>query len=54
MHRQGRAIDFVVRGMSRPESHRLEELCRRAGFSTYNEYVLSSRFKTGAHMHIEG
>jgi hypothetical protein len=28
-------------------------MCRRVGFRPYNEYIKSSRFKTGGHMHIE-
>jgi len=53
-HASGRAIDFVVPGMSRQESVSLERMCRQVGFRTYNEYLRSSKYKTGDHMHVEG
>jgi hypothetical protein len=51
-HHQGRAIDFVVEPLKRKESFILENLAREAGFSPFNEYVHSSPYKTGPHMHI--
>jgi len=51
-HYEGNAIDFVVEGMTAKESLLLESLARQAGFGTYNEYIYSSPYKTGDHMHI--
>lgn len=52
-HYTGKAIDFVVDGMTKEESVKLEELCRQSGFSPYNEYIKTSRYKTGDHMHVD-
>lgn len=52
-HYAGKAVDFVVDGMTKEESVRLEELCRQAGLKPYNEYVNSSAYKTGDHMHVD-
>lgn len=51
-HHQGKAVDFVVEHMTRKESMVLEDLCWKAGFRPFNEYVHSSRYKTGDHMHV--
>ena len=51
-HGQGRAIDCGIYGLTASESYTLEELAQSAGFSTYNEYIYSSQYKTGDHMHI--
>jgi hypothetical protein len=51
-HPDGRAIDFCVSPLSREESIILEDLCRRAGFEPFNEYIHDSPYKTGDHMHI--
>jgi len=51
-HRQGRAVDFVVEPLSVKESRTVEKLAAQVGFTPYNEYVHSSPYKTGAHMHI--
>lgn len=51
-HRDGRAIDFVVEPLTIKESKHLEELAQQAGFDTLNEYIHSSPYKTGPHMHI--
>ena len=52
-HAQGKAVDFVVEGISRAQSKILEKLCWTAGFEPFNEYVKGSTFKTGDHMHIQ-
>jgi hypothetical protein len=52
-HKQGGAMDFVVEPMSREESTVLEKLCWQSGFKPFNEYVHTSRFKTGDHMHVQ-
>lgn len=51
-HGQGRAIDCGIYGLTASESYTLEELAQSAGFYTYNEYVYSSQYNTGDHMHI--
>jgi len=58
-HYEGRAIDFVLTGrdgeslnLSAGKARALEQLCRDSGFSTYNEYLNDSPYKTGPHMHI--
>lgn len=51
-HRDGRAIDLGVDGISKSESWTLANLCEQAGFTPYNEYVYSSEYKTGDHMHV--
>lgn len=52
-HKLGGAMDFVVEPLSREESTLLEKLCWQSGFKPFNEYVHSSRFKTGDHMHVQ-
>lgn len=52
-HYSGKAVDFVVDGITKEESIELERLCERAGFKPYNEYVYGSKYKTGDHMHID-
>ncbi|MEW6277360.1 MAG: hypothetical protein AB1758_01975 [Candidatus Eremiobacterota bacterium] len=52
-HKQGRAVDFVVTPLTRAESTEVERLCWKAGFRPFNEYVRSSLYKTGDHMHVE-
>ncbi len=52
-HKQGGAVDFVVGEMTREESRQLEKLCWQSGFKPFNEYVHSSKFKTGNHMHVQ-
>lgn len=52
-HVRGKAVDFVVEGLSREESRVVEELSRQAGFVPYNEYVHNSPYKTGDHMHVD-
>lgn len=51
-HPAGKAVDFVVDGLTAEESKIVEGLCIRAGFKPYNEYIYSSTYKTGDHMHI--
>jgi len=51
-HPAGKAIDFVVSGLTRDESRILEDLCVKSGFKPFNEYIYSSPYKTGDHMHI--
>lgn len=51
-HPDGRAIDFCVLPLTDDESAVLEELCRQAGFTPYNEYIYDSPYKTGDHMHV--
>jgi len=52
-HPAGKAIDFVVEGLTKDESRTVEDLCRQAGFKPYNEYLHGSTYKTGDHMHVE-
>jgi hypothetical protein len=52
-HPAGKAVDFVVEGLTKDESRVVEDLCRQAGFRPYNEYIHGSTYKTGDHMHIE-
>lgn len=52
-HYEGNAIDFVVEGLSRSESILVESLSRQADFMPYNEYIKSSPYKTGDHMHVD-
>lgn len=52
-HYGGTAIDFVVEGMTQGESRKLEQLCWQAGFKPFNEYINSSYYKTGDHMHVD-
>lgn len=52
-HYAGKALDFVVDGLTKEESVRLEDICRQAGFKPYNEYLHSSYYKTGDHMHVD-
>lgn len=52
-HYQGRAIDFVVEGLTTNESLLVESLSRQVDFMPYNEYVKSSPYKTGDHMHVD-
>ena len=52
-HYQGKAIDFVVDGLSARESLLVESLARQADFMPYNEYIKSSTYKTGDHMHVD-
>jgi hypothetical protein len=51
-HYEGNAIDFVVEGITAKESLSVESLAQQAGFGTYNEYIYSSPYKTGDHMHV--
>ena len=51
-HRDGRAVDFGVSGISNSESWTLNSLCEQAGFVPYNEYVYRSKYWSGEHMHI--
>jgi hypothetical protein len=52
-HAEGKAIDFVIEGLTRKESVFVESLAQQAGFTTFNEYIYSSPYKTGDHMHID-
>lgn len=52
-HPAGKAIDFVVDGLTREESREVETLCLQAGLKPYNEYINSSTYKTGDHMHVD-
>jgi len=52
-HPAGKAIDFVVDGMSKEDSLLAEKICRDTGFTPYNEYINTSTYKTGDHMHIQ-
>lgn len=52
-HKDGKAVDFVVDRLTKDESFILEELTRQAGFTPYNEYIHSSPYKTGDHMHVD-
>lgn len=52
-HYAGKAVDFVVPGITNEESKTLEQLCRQAGFSPFNEYLNDSLYKTGPHMHVD-
>jgi hypothetical protein len=51
-HPAGKAVDFVVDGLTREESKAVEDMSVRAGFTAYNEYINDSPYKTGDHMHI--
>jgi len=52
-HPAGKALDFVVDGLTKDESVTLERLCQQAGFTPYNEYLHDSPYKTGDHMHVD-
>lgn len=52
-HAAGKAMDFIVDGLTKDESVELEGLCSQAGFKAYNEYIHSSPLKTGDHMHVD-
>jgi len=52
-HYTGKAVDFVVDGLTKEESLRVEELCKQTGLTPYNEYINSSAYKTGDHMHVD-
>jgi len=60
-HGAGRALDLVlerIRDGYRPDTHefdssRLEDLARRSGFETLNEYLNDSPYWTGPHLHAE-
>ncbi|MBI2251773.1 MAG: hypothetical protein HYU63_03315 [Armatimonadetes bacterium] len=52
-HALGKAVDFIVEGISKEESKIVENLCLQAGFKPYNEYIYGSAYKTGDHMHID-
>lgn len=52
-HYTGKAVDFVVDGLTKEESLKVEELCKQTGLTPYNEYVNSSYYKTGDHMHVD-
>jgi hypothetical protein len=51
-HPEGRAVDFVVAGLRRSDSHRVAEIAQSLGFAAVNEYVRNTRHKTGDHMHV--
>ncbi|MFH0802042.1 MAG: hypothetical protein V2A78_06605 [bacterium] len=51
-HPAGKAVDFVVDGLTKDESKIVEDLSARAGFTAYNEYINDSPYKTGDHMHV--
>lgn len=51
-HRLGLAVDFVVLPLTRAESRVVEKMAWQTGFKPYNEYIHTSRFKTGDHMHV--
>lgn len=51
-HQDGRAIDMGIDGLSKAESWTLNSYAELAGFVPYNEYVYSSTYKTGDHMHV--
>lgn len=51
-HPAGKAVDFVVEGITKNDSIKLEKLCTQAGFKPFNEYLYGSIYKTGDHMHI--
>lgn len=52
-HAAGKAVDFVVDGLTKDESKIVEDLSVRAGFTAYNEYINNSTYKTGDHMHVD-
>lgn len=52
-HSAGKAVDFIVDGLTKDESILVEELARQSGFTPYNEYINSSPYKTGDHMHVD-
>jgi len=52
-HPSGRAIDFCVTGLTKQESIELEQMAKQCGFYPYNEYINTSKYKTGDHMHVE-
>lgn len=52
-HYSGKAVDFVIEGLTKEESLIVEELARQTGFKPYNEYIHSSPYKTGDHMHVD-
>ncbi|MCL5035983.1 MAG: hypothetical protein M1269_02590 [Chloroflexi bacterium] len=52
-HPAGKALDFVVEGLTQSESRELEVLCSQAGLKPYNEYINDSTYKTGDHMHVD-
>ncbi|MDQ7824598.1 MAG: hypothetical protein RDV48_17485 [Candidatus Eremiobacteraeota bacterium] len=52
-HYEGKAIDFIVERLTVEESKSLEDLARKSGFIPFNEYIYSSRYKTGDHMHVD-
>jgi hypothetical protein len=51
-HPTGKAVDFVVDGLTKDESKIVEDLSIKAGFTAYNEYLNDSPYKTGDHMHV--
>ncbi|MCE7870785.1 hypothetical protein DYH09_10445 [bacterium CPR1] len=51
-HKNGLAMDFVVENLTREESKLVEELSWQSGFKPFNEYVRTSKYKTGDHMHV--
>lgn len=58
-HPAGISVDFVITGsrsqpveVSPRQSQDVEKVCNESGFSTYNEYIRDSRYKTGPHMHV--
>ncbi|MHC9541058.1 MAG: peptidoglycan-binding protein [Vulcanimicrobiota bacterium] len=58
-HAAGLSIDFVIANrnnqpvdVSSGQSMNVEQVCKEFGFTTYNEYINDSRYKTGPHMHI--
>lgn len=52
-HYKGKAVDFVVDGLTKEESLIVEQLAGQSGFKPYNEYIYSSPHKTGDHMHVD-
>lgn len=52
-HPAGKAVDFVVDGLTKAESREVEGLCWQAGLKPYNEYINDSKYKTGDHMHVD-
>jgi hypothetical protein len=52
-HYEGKAVDFVVEGLTVQQSIYIEYLATQAGLIPFNEYVYSSPYKTGNHMHVD-
>jgi hypothetical protein len=52
-HPAGKAVDFVVDGLTISESKKIASIAKDLGFHVFNEYIYNSPYKTGDHMHVE-